>query len=429
MHTRRVFALVLGITTPCHAAAQQGELTPEVSQSLLVEVQTSTINSQGKLEPALPASGTIVGLRRDTLYVVTALHHVEIDKSDHKLVDRVEVRLRPDGPLLPAQVTLAIIDIDIAVLAIPNFEAEESWNLPGTVPRPSNSYSPGERVFAFGCPEGECWTTPEEGVLWSYANSRYVFRSYYLKPGMSGGPLVDADGAVLGVIVSTDVSEGKAAWWRHIEEVLRHYGYPLNLPTLQGYRVGAFFVRTMGAVFPVSGLNSDGRHLQPGWRVEMSRRVAPRTEIAAGFNRLSFAASPFDDREADYEEAYAHTYFYGGIRYSLPLTRWSISSQLPDVVSAGVDVLYPLKHDTRVVGMTPSDSVDIARGEYVLVRSIIRSRAGLSFAARGSYRIALSDRMGVFIAPSLYLVNFEYLLSSPFRGTIEVGGDLQLGGR
>lgn len=402
------------------AAAQPGELTPDVSQRLLVEVRSTFLNSRRQPEPALPASGIIFGQRGDTLYIVTSRHQIDSAAS-------VEVRLVPQGPLFQANVLFQHPRLDLAVLGITGHDTVASWILPRRVLSRSHGLADhGDRVFALGCPDGQCWTAPEAAQFRGYGGAGILFRTYYIRPGTSGGPLVDADGALLGLIVKTEVAEGQAIWWYDVEDALKRERYPVNLPVMQGYRVGEVSIRFLGAAFPRSGVNSDGQYLQPGWRAELSLRLAPRLEAAAGLNRVSFAAAPFHDRRATYEEAYAHIYLFSGVRYSLPLTRWSIGKSLPDVASIGFDVLIPLRRDTRVVGFTASDSVDLVRGEYVLVRSVINSRTGISVAARGSYRLAITEQFAVIAAPTLYIMTFEYLESSPFRAFLEIGGDFRL---
>lgn len=415
----RILSVLLSACFAGTASAQPGELTHELSRGLLVEVGSTSVDSRGAPEPALPAAGTIIGQRNDTLFIVTTHHHI----AGAAFVD---VRITRGGPQFRAAIPFRHPGLDIAVLAITGYEADPSWRLPARVLRERAWPYMDERVFAIGCPEGQCWVRAERGEISGARGPNLHFRTFYIKPGVSGGPLVAADGSLLGIVVKTQVAEGTAVWWPAIEEIIQRHGYPVNLPVVRGFRIGEVSVRLFGAAFPQSGANSDGARLQPGWRGELTVRVAPRVEIAGGLNRVSFAASPYEDFDAGYAEAYAHVYTHAGIRYSLPITRWSIGRGLPDVASAGIDLLVPLKRDTEVVGMVASDSVDLAWGEYVDVRSVIEARAGISFALRGSYRLALTQKTAVVVAPSLYLMNFDYLLSSPLRGFLEIGGDFRL---
>jgi hypothetical protein len=219
---------------------------------------------------------------------------------------------------------------------------------------------------------------------------------------------------------------GEALAWMYMIEVLGSWGYPTNLSGLHGYRTGEISLRYFASAFPTAGVNSDGTRLSRGGRFEYAYRFRHRVEAAVGVNRVSFAASPFRDRDADYEEAYAHTFMYAGVRYTRALTSWSVGRRLPDALSFGFDILIPPIRETTVVGMAPSESVDLSQGEYVNVRTAIDARAGVSFAARFGYRVSVIDRIGIYISPSLYAFNFDYLESSPFRGFVDGGIDLRL---
>jgi hypothetical protein len=402
------------------ASAQAGDLSPYLAQPLVVEVRSTFANTDGRLEPELRAAGIIIGLRSDTLFIVTAKHNVEG-------VAVVQVRLRHNGVFHPAAGNVILISgWDIALIAVTGHSADPDWRVPFVVPRSRSRLRWRERLFVLGCPNGNCWLEPQEAEL---SGSRHVFlffRTHYIKPGMSGGPLVDSDGALVGLVVGQEEGDGRAIWWEDVELIIRAVGYPVNLPRSRGYSAGELGVRVLGAAWPSPGLNTDGRYLQPGWRAELTKRILPPLEVATGFTRVSFAASPVAGIESDYEEAYAHLYWHLGARFAFPVTRWSIGRNLPDLVGGGMDLLVPIIRYTEVVGLAASDSVDLVRGEYVRERSIVHSRTGISLAYRISYRIALSERLGIVVAPSLYLINFDYLDSSPARGVLEVGGDLRV---
>lgn len=401
---------------PGAALAQPGDLTPRMSLRLLVEVRSISLDGRGQPEPALPAAGTIMGERNDTLYVVTSHHHVES-------AARVKVRVTPEGPLLPASIPFENDTLDIAVLAVTGHRADASWKLPTRVPRAVEGFEPGETVFAIGCPEGRCWVAPERGQLSGHREYTVQFRTYYLKPGVSGGPLVDAHGALMGItVVRNEVAEGSAVWWPTITSILRPLGFPVDLPLQRGFRVGEGAVRMFGAAFPAPGRDTYGNRILPGWRVEFAYRVAPRIELVGGMSMVSFSAVPLDP-EADYSEAYVHPYIHGGARYHFPLPDRSLGRKLPDVLSVGVDLLVPIWAETFVVGMADSDSVDLESGEYVPVRSTIKTDAGTSLAGRLSYRVALGERLALIAATSAYVANFEYPVRSPVRGVLELGAE------
>ncbi|HEX6368967.1 MAG TPA: serine protease [Longimicrobium sp.] len=416
---RHAIAWALGLALSASAlSAQRGHLMPELALALLVEVQSTVLNGADQPESPLPAAGTIVGLRNDTVYVVTSNHHVQS-------AAQIQVRLTPGGPLLPAIVRVVAPELDFAILAVTGYAADPAWYVPTRVPRETDEYELREPVFVIGCPEGECWVPPERGVLSEREDYTLRVRTLYIREGVSGGPLVDAHGAVIGIVVRHGVAEGTAVRWDVIDSEIRRLGYPVNLPEERGYRMGELSVRVLGATFPAPGLDSRGRHMFPGWRLEFAVRVAPGIEAAAGFNQVSYGPRPIADPDADYREAYMHVYYFAGVRSSHFITRWTLGRGFPDVLSGGLDLLLPGSRTTSAVRMAPTDSVDLARGEYVQSRTTVNVPAGISVGARGSYRIALSRHTAVLIAPSFYLMNFDHGRVFAYHPVLEIGADFR----
>lgn len=400
-------AVVFAVLFACHpgsASAQAKELTPEMSLRLMVEVHSVQLDGRGHPERPLPSAGTVLGERNDTLYVVTSHHHVENAAS-------VGVRVTPQGPLLPASLRSEHPSLDLAVLAVTGHGSDASWRLPSRIRRVSPGVRPGEAVFAIGCPDGVCWAPPERAQLSGHRDSIVQFRSYFIKPGLSGGPLVDADGAMMGIIfVRHDVAEGTAIWWPVVQSTFRAEGFPVELPVEHGFRVGEGSIRLFTALFPAPGLDVDGDRIPPGWRFEFSRRVAPRIDIVGGMTMVSFSAAPLDP-DADHRESFVHPYVYAGVRHGI------------GALSVGGDALVPVWTETFVVGMADSDSVDLATGEYVPVRSTVRAAVGSSVALRITYRIALSERIALVAASSAFLFNSTYPMRWPERGLLELGAE------
>jgi hypothetical protein len=90
-------------------------------------------------------------------------------------------------------------------------------------------------------------------------------------------------------------------------------------------------------------------------------------------------------------------------------------------------LLLPFNHESAVVSLMPSDSIDVQIGRPVYVRSTLTTDVGVALAYRASYRIAVTEGTALVIAPSLYLVNFDYLESSGARVFWEIGGEVRLG--
>jgi serine protease Do len=140
-------------------------------------------------------------------YVITNAHVV----SGAQVVQVVLPPSNPDGSLrallssrtdiLPARVVGVSRQIDLALLKIDNLPAK----LPALPIAPYRNLRQGEVVLAFGSPEG-LRNTVTLGVVSSVARQTdpdspmvYIQTDAPINPGNSGGPLVNVDGAVVGV--------------------------------------------------------------------------------------------------------------------------------------------------------------------------------------------------------------------------------------
>lgn len=410
------FAITLCLSfVACSLPAQRDELTHELGLDLLVEVQSTHLSSSEQPESPLSAAGTIVGVRKDTVYVVTSYHHVRGAAA-------VQVRLTPKGPLLPAPVRAEDPALDFAVLAVIGYTADAAWSIPTRVVRHWNLRLR-ESAFVIGCPEGVCWVPPERGVLSEIAAANLRVRTLYIREGVSGGPVVDEDGALIGIVVRFGIAEGTAVRWDIIEPVIRRLGYPVNLPEVRGPREGEVAARISMPVIPRAAVDAAGRWV-PGWRGEISYRVTPWVELAVGITSVSFAEKAEEYVEVPFEN-YAGGYFFVGARWSSAISPFALGRGFPDVISGGLDLLMPVGPFTAVQ-MLPGDSVDLSRGEYVNSRQDVSARGRVSFAIRGSYRIALNESLGVSISPALYLITLDRAPGSTGYIGLEIGADFML---
>lgn len=139
----------------------------------------------------LPASGTVWRIEQDGAVIVTASHCVEREEN-------LFIRL-PNGHDLPATLLGRDLSRDLAVLRV------EFTDLP-PVTAATDSARVGTLVMAVGKPFA---TEPQAALgsvvfvgsirLRSYRTGCFIHADPTLYPGFSGGPLIDAGGAVLGI--------------------------------------------------------------------------------------------------------------------------------------------------------------------------------------------------------------------------------------
>lgn len=139
----------------------------------------------------LPASGTVWRSEDDGAVIVTASHAVEREEN-------ILVRL-PSGADLQATLLGRDLSRDLAVLRV------EATDLPA-VTRASDRARVGTLVMAVGKPFA---TEPQASLgsvvfvgsirLRTYQTGCFIHADPTLYPGFSGGPLIDASGAVLGI--------------------------------------------------------------------------------------------------------------------------------------------------------------------------------------------------------------------------------------
>jgi serine protease Do len=107
----------------------------------------------------------------------------------------------PDGRTLPARVVAHDGERDLALLSV------EASGLPAIEPGDSRNLQPGEWVFALGHPWGVAGAATAGIVIgvgaempeMSPLGREWIMVSLRLRPGNSGGPLVDARGRLIGV--------------------------------------------------------------------------------------------------------------------------------------------------------------------------------------------------------------------------------------
>jgi len=138
-------------------------------------------------------------------------NHV-IDDADHVVVETYWRRkIRIDKVLARDS------DSDLAILPVPASFEPEALKLA------DRSHSVGETVFALGSPKNTRFGI-SQGVIVQLREDKYWPRprlqvDISTQPGSSGGPLIDRDGNVLGVICSSRPADRKFTYAIHQDEI------------------------------------------------------------------------------------------------------------------------------------------------------------------------------------------------------------------
>jgi S1-C subfamily serine protease len=171
------------------------ELAPEDLYQL-VRRSVVTVNVEINGAPHGNGSGSVIGAdRHGQLYVLTNKHVVfHRTEPDQALTFTAELE---SGVQLPTVLDFYSRGSDLAVLVVPGLTG---WAVPLPV-LPGNRLQVGQRVYAVGSPLGLDHTFTA-GLI-SALRPENIQTDATVHSGSSGGPLLDAGGAVCGVITST----------------------------------------------------------------------------------------------------------------------------------------------------------------------------------------------------------------------------------
>jgi alpha-tubulin suppressor-like RCC1 family protein/Flp pilus assembly protein TadD len=169
-----------------------------------------------------------VGL--DRAYVVTAYHLI---RPEQKLAVAINVRFwsRPDQPIEAKVTGDWDRSLDLVVLRVDGVDrlGLDLYSLPFGHVR-FDPLQKGASLYHLGNPGGRTWggnVKPDDFL----ENRRGVayFESNSIRPGVSGGALLDQQMNLIGMIRADESGEGAAVSWDVIEGRLRTWGYPVYL--------------------------------------------------------------------------------------------------------------------------------------------------------------------------------------------------------
>ena len=181
-------------------AAQQGQI--EAQTALAMNSDTVPLASVAHTSGQESSGDGLASFSVGTAWPVAS----GLAVTNNHVVDGVEQVQLIDvtGTQLAASVVLRNTEHDLALLRV-----NESGSLPPALPLASDSPRPGSRVFTIGYPRIDIMgRTPKlsDGIISSLNGYRDDPDSYQvsvpIQPGNSGGPLLNMDGAVVGVVAS-----------------------------------------------------------------------------------------------------------------------------------------------------------------------------------------------------------------------------------
>jgi ankyrin repeat protein len=223
-----LLALLTALLVPAPSAGFQVQASDlERSANLAVMIESEFDDATGIYFGA----GLIVGRQNDSVYVVTANHLLRRGEQIATSV-RVAFRMDPSRSFPATVLPLTEPGLDVAVLSLDGFDrlSVPFCSLPfrrlaATAPSAGETF-----VYALGYPNREAWGMPAiPDPVTRIAGSRIAFESRYVSVGHSGGPLLDEQGDLIGMIVGQSPSEGEALEIGPVLRRLERWNVPVFL--------------------------------------------------------------------------------------------------------------------------------------------------------------------------------------------------------
>jgi hypothetical protein len=170
-------------------------------------------------------SGSIVGVSGRRAYVLTAYHVIRADYE--RGASQVKVEIFPDGTG-EARISRESLDPhnDLAVLTVEDLPASPQ---PDIAWGSSAAVRETDRIWALGHPRGGPGWVVSEGTVGRKTGGTVYFSGTAVNPGNSGGPLLNAQGMVVGVILKEQGSLGRALEADVVQPIIRGW---LPAPTV-----------------------------------------------------------------------------------------------------------------------------------------------------------------------------------------------------
>jgi hypothetical protein len=228
LHGLRLLAGTLALsavfsTSP--AAAQQSSAVDDRALDLVVMITGELAG-----EPTAGA-GIVFGGKDGQLFIVTANHVVR--RARHAAGSlQVQFRTLRDMPLSARLTSHFDSELDLAVLAVDGADRRglDICDFPRTLLGHPDSLVRGAEVYPVGHPNGVEWAAPVAADrLAEVRGDLLTFQSVFIARGHSGGALLTGDGRLVGLIREDQPPFGRALHMGKVIEVLRGWGYPVQL--------------------------------------------------------------------------------------------------------------------------------------------------------------------------------------------------------
>jgi hypothetical protein len=210
--------------------AKTGPIREDAMESAkrLVVMIDASINGDTR-----PGAGIIFGLANDRVYIATANHLVRRGASQASPI-QVEFKWSPGEPFAAELLTYYDTALDLAVIVVPSLAKTRAdrANLPlDRLGNPAAMVAGvrGDPVWSIGNPDGAAYET-SAGQVSQRAAVVLKYQVQGLVPGgYSGGPLVDRNGLLVGMVRQDQPPNAEATRMDLIVEQLNAWGYQVGL--------------------------------------------------------------------------------------------------------------------------------------------------------------------------------------------------------
>jgi hypothetical protein len=218
---KSVVLLLVIVSATCHAQISDSAIEKAMAVTVMID---STIDGSPNI-----GAGVIFGLANDQVYIATANHLVRrypLEATDIK----AEFRWLPGQPVPAKLLTNYDTALDLAVIVV---EAPKAHMSPARFSLDLLDdpllVSHGSEVWTIGNPSGHAYYATE-GKIDQVEAINLKFRvAGLVGGGASGGPLVDRDGLIVGMVLQDAPPDGVATRIDLVASQLKVLGYPVSL--------------------------------------------------------------------------------------------------------------------------------------------------------------------------------------------------------